>query len=63
MDFTAGFIGGALWTSLGVMFFMFWLFYRWGELLATKNRDIENLKNKYRGAIGVLRDRDGRTAQ
>jgi hypothetical protein len=62
MDFTLGFIGGAIWTSLGITFLLVWLFCRWSVLLAAKNRDIRDLENKYRSAIEILRDRDDRAA-
>jgi hypothetical protein len=63
MEYTAGFIGGALWAAFGYTVLFLWTFCRWGEVLSVKNRDIKSLKQKSRGAVGILRDRDGRVAQ
>jgi hypothetical protein len=56
MEFTAGFIGGALCASAGSTFFIVWLFYRWSKVLAHQ-------KQKNRAALYVLRGRDGRKAE
>jgi hypothetical protein len=62
LDFSLGFLVGAIWTVFCVTLFVIWLFLRFGEVLAVKNRLIEKLWQKNRLSVGILRDRDGRTA-
>jgi hypothetical protein len=62
MGYALGFAAGALWASFGCALLAAWLFSRWGEALAAKDSCIENLGQKCRSAIGILRDRDGRAS-
>jgi hypothetical protein len=60
MDNAAWFIGGALWTLLGVTFLLLWASVKTGRALYKRDCRIGRTDGKLRCTLGILRDRDGR---